>query len=71
MNSQKSNTYTERNRHHHSHHSSHKKDDADRFRETSLRAIRRRKKLPKILFWILATITAMAVVAAFVVYHLD
>ena len=71
MNSQKPNTYTQQHRHHNSHHSSHKKDDADRFRETSLRAIRRRKQLPKILFWILATITAVAVAAAFMVYHLD
>lgn len=39
----------------------HHKDDADIFREQSLRAIRRRKLWSKYLFWVL-TILAVAVV---------
>lgn len=39
----------------------HHKDDADIFREQSLRAIRRRKLWSKYLFWVL-TIFAVAVV---------
>ncbi len=42
----------------------HYKDDADRFREESLRAIRRRKVLPKYLFWILSAVAAIIVATA-------
>ncbi len=44
----------------------HHKDDADIFREQSLRAIRRRKLWSKYLFWVL-TILAVAV-ALFAIY---
>ena len=44
----------------------HHKDDADIFREQSLRAIRRRKLSSKYLFWVL-TILAVAV-ALFAIY---
>lgn len=44
----------------------HHKDDADIFREQSLRAIRRRKLWSKYLFWVL-TILAVAV-AFFAIY---
>ena len=44
----------------------HHKDDADIFREQSLRAIRRRKLWSKYLFWVL-TIFAVAV-ALFAIY---
>ena len=44
----------------------HHKDDADIFREQSLRAIRRRKLCSKYLFWVL-TILAVAV-ALFAIY---
>lgn len=40
------------------------KDDADIFREESPRAIRRRKVLPKYLFWILTAVAAFIVAAA-------
>lgn len=45
----------------HSSSKAHHKDDADIFREQSLRAIRRRKLWSKYLFWVL-TILAVAVV---------
>lgn len=48
-----------------------KKDDADRFRETSLRAIRRRKVLPKIIFCILSVITIIVVAFAIYAYNVD
>ena len=44
----------------------HHKDDADIFREQSLRAIRRRKLWSKYLFWVL-TILAVAM-ALFAIY---
>ncbi|WP_308228023.1 hypothetical protein [uncultured Prevotella sp.] len=50
----------------HSSNKAHHKDDADIFREQSLRAIRRRKLCSKYLFWGL-TILAV-VVALFAIY---
>ena len=50
----------------HSSSKAHHKDDADIFREQSLRAIRRRKLCSKYLFWEL-TILAVAV-ALFTIY---
>ena len=46
------------------------KDDADRFREESLRAIRIRKVLPKFIFWILCTIAAIIMFVVFAIYFL-
>lgn len=46
------------------------KDDADRFREESLRAIRIRKVLPKFIFWILCAIAAIIMFVVFAIYFL-
>lgn len=55
----------------HGHHYNCRKDDADKFRETSLKAIRRRKVLPKIIFCILSVITLMVVAFAIYAYTTD
>lgn len=47
------------------------KDDADVFREQSLRAIRRRKNMSKYGFWILTAVAVLVVAAVFAAYYLD
>ncbi len=51
-------------------HNSHK-DDADLFREQSLRAIRRRKTIPKYLFAALVVVALLIVAATFAAYFID
>lgn len=63
--------YSRHHQHHHHTHHNERKDESDKFRESSLRAIRRRKVLPKIIFGILATLTIIVLVIAFAVYHMD
>ena len=62
-------SYNDEKHHHHHHH--HKKDDADLFREQSMRAIHRRKVIPKILMWVVSAIAAIVVAAVFAAYFLD
>lgn len=47
------------------------KDDADIFREQSLKAIRRRKYAAKITGWILCIVAASVVTFAFFAYFYD
>lgn len=49
----------------------HMQDDADVFREQNLRAIRRRKLIPKILMWIMSILAVIVVAAVFVAYFVD
>ena len=49
----------------------HIQDDADVFREQSLRAIRRRKMIPKILMWVMSILAAVVAAAVFVAYFVD
>lgn len=58
-------------RHSSRHGRQHKKDDADLFREQSLRAIRRRKNMSKYGFWILVAVAVLVVAAVFAAYYLD
>ena len=60
-------TKEENKRHHHKHY----KDDADKFREESLRAIRIRKIVPKILTWVLSVIALLVMAAVFLAYFID
>ena len=60
-------TNKETRRHSHKHYS----DDADKFREESLRAIRIRKIVPKILTWILSIIALLVVAVVFLAYFID
>lgn len=48
-----------------------KKDDADQFREQSLRAIRRRKMMAKLLSWTLTAIAIAMLAAVVAVYYFD
>lgn len=62
---------TEEHQHRHHHTSSgyhhHHIDDAERFKQRQLRAVRRKKVFSKILFW---TLSGVAVVMLFTVYWL-
>lgn len=55
------------NRHRHNH----RKDDADRFRESSLKAIRRRKLCVKITYYGLITLASIMVALVFAEYYID
>lgn len=48
-----------------------KKDDADQFREQSLRAIRRRKVMAKLLSWTLTAIAIAMLATVVAVYYFD
>ena len=64
-------TEEHQHRHHHTssghHHHHHHIDDAERFKQHQLRAVRRKKVSSKILFW---TLSGVAVVMLFTVYWL-
>lgn len=62
-------TEEHQHRHHHtsSGHHHHHIDDAERFKQHQLRAVRRKKVFSKILFW---TLSGVAVVMLFTVYWL-
>lgn len=47
------------------------KDDADLFREESLRAIRRRKYFSQITFWGLMILAVIVLLAVYVAYFVD
>lgn len=55
----------------HSSSEAHQKDDADIFREQSLRAIRRRKYMSKMILWVLSVLAVLVVAAVFAAYYLD
>lgn len=46
-------------------------DDADKFREESLRAIRIRKIVPRILTWFLSIIALLVLAVVFLAYFID
>lgn len=46
-------------------------DDADRFRESSLKAIRNRKKYARILDWVLVAVAAIMLFLVYAAYKLD
>lgn len=58
-------------RQNHYHQNKHYKDDADKFREESLRAIRIRKIVPRILTWVLSAIALIVIAAVFLAYFID
>lgn len=46
-------------------------DDADKFRESSLKAIRNRKKYARILYWVLVAVAAIMLFLVYAAYKLD
>lgn len=48
-----------------------KKDDADLFREQSLRAIRHRKLMAKGMYWLLIVMAILVIAAVFIAYFVD